>query len=115
MHDGRVCDRRARDGDELALALREVGRLVPQYGVVPFGEPRYKVVRVGKLRRLDALLVRRVQLAVADVLHNRARKQVGILQHDAQRAAQIGLLDLVDVDAVVADLAVERILPSAMS
>ena len=105
-HDGRVCDRRARDGDELALALREVGRLVPQYGVVPFGEPRYKVVRVGKLRRLDALLVRRVQLAVADVLHDGARKQVGILQHDAQRAAQIGLLDLVDVDAVVADLAV---------
>ena len=31
---------------------------------------------------------------------------MGVLQHDAQRTAQIGLFDLVDVDAVVADLAV---------
>ena len=35
-----------------------------------------------------------------------AGEQVGVLQHDAQAAAQVGLLDLVDVDAVVADLAV---------
>ena len=31
---------------------------------------------------------------------------MGILQHDAQRAAEVGFLDLVDVDAVVPDLAV---------
>ena len=48
--------------------------------------------------------------AVADVVHDRAGEEVGILQHDAQAAAQVGLFDLVDVDAVVADLAVGNII-----
>ena len=37
----------------------------------------------------DARLIRGVQLAIADILHDRAGKQMGILKHDAQRAAQI--------------------------
>ena len=49
-----------------------------------------------------------VQVAVADVFHHGAGEQVGILQHDAQAAAQVCLFDLVDVDAVIADLAVVR-------
>ena len=53
-----------------------------------------------------AVLVAGVEAAVADVVHHGAGEEVGLLQHQAQRAAQIVLLDLVDVDAVVADLAV---------
>ena len=34
---------------------------------------------------------------------------MGVLQHDAQRAAQVGFFDLMDVDAVIADLAVLNI------
>ena len=63
-------------------------------------------MRVGELRRRDAFLVRRVELAVADVVHDRAGEQIHILQHDAERVAQVGLFDVVDVDAVIADLAV---------
>ena len=33
-------------------------------------------------------------------------KQMGVLQDNAQRPAQIGFSDLVDIDAVIADLAV---------
>ena len=65
-----------------------------------------KSSRVGQLRRRDAFLVGRVQLAVADVVHDRAGEQVHILQHDAERVAQVRLFDVVDVDAVIADLAV---------
>ena len=36
-------------------------------------------------------------------------KRFDVLQDDAERAAQVGLFDLVDVDAVVADLAVGNV------
>ena len=105
-HCGRIRNRRAGDGDELALPLREVGAVVGQHGVVPFGQTGDEVVRVGEFCRRDALFVRRVQPAVTDIVHDRARKQVGILQNDAERPTQILFIDLVDIDAVVADLAV---------
>ena len=53
-----------------------------------------------------ALLVGGLQAAVADVVHHGAREQVGILEHHAQAAPQVRLFDLIDIDAVVADLAV---------
>ena len=61
---------------------------------------------VGQLCGGDALFIGGGQIAVADVIHHRAGEEVHILQHHAQRAAQIGFFDLVDIDAVVADLAV---------
>ena len=61
------------------------------------------------LRRGDALFVVGVEVAVADVFHHGAGEEVGILQHDAEAVAQICLLDLVDVDTVVADLAVRDV------
>ncbi len=53
--------------------------------------------------------MRGVQLAVADVVGYRTGKQMRILQDNAQAAAQIGLFDLVDIDDVVADFAVGKI------
>ena len=92
--------------DQLALALRQAGAVAGEHGVVAVGQAGDEVVGVGELGRRDALLVGGVQVAVADVVHHGAGEQVGVLQHDAERAAQVGLADLVDVDAVVADLAV---------
>ena len=65
---------------------------------------------IGQLRRLDAVLIRSIQLAVADVVHDGAGEQVGLLEHHAQGPPQIGLGDLVDVDVVVADFAVGNVI-----
>ena len=54
--------------------------------------------------------VRGIQLSVPDVFHNGSGKQVGILKYDSQRMTEICLLDLVDVDSVVADLTVLHII-----
>ena len=70
---------------------------------------RDEVVRIGKLRRSHDFLVGRIQATVADIIADGAGKQVGILQNDAERAAKIGFFDLIDIDAVVADLAVREV------
>ena len=68
-----------------------------------------ELIRTGQLGGGNDLFVRRVQPAVADVLHHGAGEQVGVLQNDAQAAAQVVPLDLVHVNAVVADLAVGHV------
>ena len=105
-HHGRVRDRRAGDGEQLSLSLREVGTVRFEHGVEAVGQAGDEVVSVGDLCRFDAVFVRGVQLAVTDILHYRPREEVGVLQDHAQRPAQIGLFDLVDIDAVVTYLAV---------
>ena len=62
-------------------------------------------MRVCDLRCADAVLIRRVQPAVADVLHHGAGEQVGILQNDAEGPAEVILLDIAHVDAVIGDVA----------
>ena len=59
-----------------------------------------------KLCCRDTFLIGRVQSPKADVIHDGTGKELHILKHDAQRATQIGLVDLPDVDAIKADLAV---------
>ena len=91
------------DGDELALALAQVARVLVDLEVVAAGQHADEMVGIGKLRRRDAFVIRRVRIAVADVLHDGAGEQVGVLQHRAQRVAQGVLLDVLDVDAVIGD------------
>ena len=64
-----------------------------------------EVVGVRQSGGLDALLVGGVQPAVADVLHDGIREQEGILQHDAQLLAQVGLGNVADVAPVDRDAA----------
>ena len=108
-HYGRVGNRRAGDGEKLPLPLRKVGSVARYEGVVTFGQAGYKVVCTRKARRGNTFFVGGVQLAVADIFHNRAREQVGILQHHTKRAAQVGLFNLVDIYSVVAYLAVGNV------
>ena len=61
---------------------------------------------IRKLCGCDTFLIGRVQSPKADVIHDGTGKELHILKHDAQRATQIRLVDLPDVDAVKADLAV---------
>ena len=55
---------------------------------------------------LHTFLIRGIQPAVADIVHDRAGEQIGVLQHDAHAAAQICFLDFVDIDPIIPDLAV---------
>ncbi len=50
-----------------------------------------EVVGLGHPGRLDALLVGGLEAAVADVLHDRVREEEGVLEHEAEVAAQVGL------------------------
>ena len=109
-HDGRVGDRRAGYRYQLTLTLRKSGAVALEYGVIAVREHADEAVSICELRRRDALLVGRLGVAVADVLHDSAREQVDILEHDAETAAQIGFLYLVDVYSVIAYLAVRYVI-----
>lgn len=102
----RVGDGHTRDGEQLALALRQVGAVGRDRRVVPSRQAADKRVGAGCLGSGAHLFVSRVELAKADVLRNGAAKQVRILQHNTERPAQAGLGNVLDVDAVIRDLAV---------
>ncbi len=106
----RIGHRRPGNGQQLALTLGQVGAVAGQHGIIPVGQAADKAVCIGQLCRRDALLVSGIQIAVADVVHHRTGKQMGILEHDAQGTAQVRLFDLIDIDAVVADLAIGNVI-----
>src|SRR5699024_3798462 len=81
-----------------------------EHGVVAIRQTADKSIGVGQSGRLDALLIGGIQLSVSDIVHDRSGEQVGILQHHSQGPAQIRLLDLVDIDTVVADFSVGDII-----
>ena len=79
MRTGGIGHGGAGDGQQLPLALAEVGPVAGEHGVVALRQAADEAVGVGQLGRGDALLVRGVQTAVADVFHNGAGEEVGIL------------------------------------
>ena len=105
-HDRRISHGGPGDAQQLPLALAQVGAVTVEYGVVALGQTADEVVSTGQLGRCDTLFVAGFQIAVADIFHNGAREEVRVLKHHTQRVPQVGFLDLVDVDAIVADFAV---------
>ena len=67
-------------------------------------------MRICKLRRFNTFFIGSVQAPVTNVVHNRTRKQVGILQNNPQRAAQIRFLNLIHVDAIVTDFPIRNVI-----
>ena len=104
-HHRRVGDRRPGDGQQLALALRQVGAVGGDLGLVALRQAFDERMRIDLLGRLDAFLIGGIQPPVADVIQDRAGEQVRVLQHHAQRLAQVVLADALDVDAIVGDAA----------
>ena len=102
-HHRGVLDSGPGDGQQLALALTEVGAVAGDHGLVAVGQAADEAVGVGGLCRGDALLVGGVQTAVADVVHDGAGEQVGVLKDGALTEPQGVLLDVPDVDAVAGD------------
>ena len=62
------CKDGARDGDTLPFATRKACAALAHDCVVPFGQPRDKVVRVGRLGSADDLLGGGIGLAIGNVL-----------------------------------------------
>ena len=104
----RVGDGGPGNSQKLALALAELLAVVGEDGLITHGQPGNELVGVGQLGGGDDVFIGGVQTAVADVLPDGASKQVGILEHHAQAAAEVLETNLVDVYVVVSDL------PSAM-
>ena len=84
----RVLQQGARDAQALLLAAGDVGAALFDVGVVALREGADEVVRLRELAGVDELLVRRVLVAPAQVLLDRAGEQHVFLQHHRDRAAQ---------------------------
>lgn len=105
-HHGRVGHSGPGNGQQLPLALGQVGAVALQGGVIAIGQTGDEVVSAGQLGGGNAFLVGGVQTAIADVFHHGAGEQVGVLEHHAQRPPEVRLFDLIDIDVIVTDLAV---------
>ena len=109
-HNRRVGNRRTGDRDQLTLALRQLRTVGSQNSIVSLRELTDKVMCIRKFCCFDTFLISRLQVAIADVIHNRSGKQIRILKNDSQRMTKICLLDLIDVDIVITDLTVCNII-----
>ena len=93
------------DGQKLLLALGDVGGVLVELHLVGPGEGLDEVVDVGGLGGGDDLLIAGVQAAVADVLHDGALEQPGILEHHAEGLPQVGPAEVPHVVSVHPDSA----------
>mmetsp|Transcript_33805 Transcript_33805/g.100828 ORF Transcript_33805/g.100828 Transcript_33805/m.100828 type:complete len:689 (-) Transcript_33805:282-2348(-) len=97
------------DDDPLPLPPAQLRPPLPHLRVVPVGEGRYEVVRVGQPRRADDLLLRRGGTAVRYVGSYRSREQDGVLGDDAD-PTPVGLyVDPPEVATVDEDASRERV------
>ena len=101
--DRRLGYRRSRDIKKLSLALTQVRAIALQNRVIALWKTHDKGMGRCHLRRLNDLLVGGIKPSVADILHDRSRKQVGILKNHGDVAAQVVPLNMADINAVDGD------------
>ena len=89
------------DVEKLPLALAEAAAVTGEDSLIALGQVADELIGAGQMGGGLHLLIRCVQTAVADVIGHGAGKEVGILEHHAQRPAKGILLDVPHVDAVV--------------
>ena len=104
--DGRIGNCGTRDCDKLALTLREVFAVACEHRIVAVGQVADEIVRICEFCGVFDFLVGCVEFAEPDIVGNRPRKEVRILQNHSHRTTQIVLFDLGDIDIVVSDLSV---------
>ena len=101
--DRRLGYRRSRDIKKLSLALAQVRAVALQNRVIALGKPHDKGMGRCHLRRLNNFLVGGIKPSVPDIFHNRSRKQMRILKHHGNVAAQLVPLNMADINAVDGD------------
>ena len=95
-----VGQNRTGDGQQLLLALADVGRVLVQLHLVAAGQRADKVVSVRGLGGGNDLLVGGIQAAIADVLHDRALEQPGILQYHAEAFSRGAAVKIAHIAAI---------------
>ena len=85
----RVAQQRAGDRDPLPLAARKPMPPLADHRLVALRQVGDELVRVGRARRRDDLLVRRLGIAEAQIVQHRAVEQVGVLHHHRHPAADL--------------------------
>ena len=101
--DRRPGYRRSRDIKKLSLALTQLRAIALKNGVIALWKPHDKGMGRCHLRCLNDLLVCGIKPSVADILHDRSRKQVGVLKHHGDVTAQVVPLNMADINAVDGD------------
>ena len=101
--DRRPGYRRSRDIKKLSLALAQVRAVALQNRVIALWKPHDKGMGRCHLRRLNDLLVGGIKPSVPDIFHNCSRKQMRILKHHGNVAAQLVPLNMADINAVDGD------------
>ena len=100
------------NGQQLALTLREVAAVAGEHGLIAVGKAADEVVGIDQLCGLDAFFVGGVEPSVAYVFHNGPGEEVCLLQHNAERAAEVGLADAAYGQLVVVDHSVLDVVES---
>jgi len=108
--DARVGEQRAGERDELALALGQLRAAFVHFGHIALLELADELVRAYGLGRRDDFFFRGVELAVTDVVQDRAGEDEAVLQHNAHLAAQRLQLYARDIVSVNQNAAVRDII-----
>jgi len=86
-HDRRVGNGGACNRKKLTLSLRKIGAVSGNPRVVSVRQSGDKIICTDELGGRYAFFVRGIQFSIPNVFHNRAGKQIGVLQYDAERVA----------------------------
>ena len=99
-----ICHGCPGDGQELTLSLGQVCPVGSHHRIISLRQTPYKGICIGDPRCPLDLLLCGVQLSEPDIVGDGSCEQMGVLQHDAQRAAKRVFFDLLYIDTVVQHL-----------
>jgi hypothetical protein len=102
QHPG-LCEHRAGDGDALPLPAGEREALLADHGVVALGKRVDEAIGTGESGRVAHGVHVGFGIRERDVLAHRVGEQERVLEHDADRLAQVGEAHVAHVDAVERD------------
>src|SRR5213082_1093356 len=110
---GRILEKRARDGNALALASRKAHTPFTYERLVPLRQANDEVVRVGGPGGGDDFIFARSRPGVGDILGDARREENRLLQDDGELVAQIGQVEVAQICSIQENLARGRVIETS--